>query len=1133
MAACFGAPKVLRTAQGQGRQGRGLAVAVPREVAGGAALLVVLEREVQAWRRGPAPQLLARGERGEESLAEDGRHVCARWCEARQTLVVLAERGVLFYYGLRDHAARGLEVYLKQAVDARPGAAAVVDFVCDGRTVLLLTAAGAVLKRSWQGEDRGALHPFPPTDADAGGGGGGDGPGGGFATLTYSKALGMLAAVTETGACGLLRAAADRSLKRVDFWRWVPLGGLEATHVAFNDLSNLLSVGTGGGSVLQFKLGGGEAELACVRRFSLEEWGQKDALGGVVGMDWSPDGRALAVIWESQSVHVWSLSGCKLMSLHDKAPTARRSRDARHSLSFEAARADADAAAGAGPGPGGGRHPCGLGSVCWSPDGNQLFASKVAHGGELLCFPFLSPLLHHTSRERRTAGEPGVNPISIMGPVLQVLVGSDRFLCVHGMDKQRKSEAPTLQQVIVPEAYLEDNWPIRHASLSDCGTLVAVAGTRGFAVYDARAQTWRLFGDVNQERGIQCRGMTWLGKAILIVNFTPARSSAREGAHELQIYDVDYLDRTSLLCTHPLVSKPDVMDCRGNHFLMLTQSQEMLRIDVLSFSRAPGGAALQVESRQELVIISAKTAPVLVSMALDGAYSDAGAPQAAVVLHADGELCLLDLDSGAEARIKRGIENFWLERIGSDWKYEGPAPAASAEPGQPAGGPQPPKPQELWIYGERGMHSIHLSNYGFKTPNGAAVAKEYSEVTDMGPELEFDSEVYPITVCEPLFSVIGIAQQFLKVDSTRRAMFQIQPKAQSILSALMRQQLRTDASLDNAVRLASSAQGHPHFAHSLEWLVFTLLNEDSARPDHEEAVLLERSIQVLQKFPEYLDVIVRVARKTDPSLWPTLIRYTGRPTSLFEEAMNNWSFKTASCFLVVVETIEGADIGQDCALRLLQKVLQVGHYHLTGELVRFLVRSARDMKYSPAHWEEAAQEDAQGGIFWYFFGYGATQTRKDPGQTREEVLKFAVHKLLSTHAAALLASKELTALASFMRNSGFDVIPLLASENQKLARLGSFGEAVAEVGEKLSMGNQQDLVNEADCELLLEAFREAGCTEWVVVLATLLDRAPLLLNLLLEDSALYSAYCAALAQMPQYKGLLNKIREGMYNADNA
>ena len=92
---------------------------------------------------------------------------------------------------------------------------------------------------------------------------------------------------------------------------------------------------------------------------------------------------------------------------------------------------------------------------------------------------------------------------------------------------------------------------------------------------------------------------------------------------------------------------------------------------------------------------------------------------------------------------------------------------------------------------------------------------------------------------------------------------------------------------------------------------------------------------------------------------------------------------------------------------------------------------------------------------------------------------------------------------------------------------------MAEVGEKLSMGNQQDLVNEADCELLLEAFREAGCTEWVVVLATLLDRAPLLLNLLLEDSALYSAYYAALAQMPQYKGLLAQLREGMYNADNA
>lgn len=44
-----------------------------------------------------------------------------------------------------------------------------------------------------------------------------------------------------------------------------------------------------------------------------------------------------------------------------------------------------------------------------------------------------------------------------------------------------------------------------HAAISQDRADVAVAGTRGLAVYSRRARRWRLFGDATQERGLRVR----------------------------------------------------------------------------------------------------------------------------------------------------------------------------------------------------------------------------------------------------------------------------------------------------------------------------------------------------------------------------------------------------------------------------------------------------------------------------------------------------------------------------------------------------------------------------------------------------------------------------------------------------
>lgn len=50
----------------------------------------------------------------------------------------------------------------------------------------------------------------------------------------------------------------------------------------------------------------------------------------------------------------------------------------------------------------------------------------------------------------------------------------------------------------VHPGYLASNAPLRHVSTSRAGTYVAVAGSRGLAVYSRPTNRWRLFGNIDQ-----------------------------------------------------------------------------------------------------------------------------------------------------------------------------------------------------------------------------------------------------------------------------------------------------------------------------------------------------------------------------------------------------------------------------------------------------------------------------------------------------------------------------------------------------------------------------------------------------------------------------------------------------------
>ncbi|CAN0154384.1 unnamed protein product, partial [Hapterophycus canaliculatus] len=74
--------------------------------------------------------------------------------------------------------------------------------------------------------------------------------------------------------------------------------------------------------------------------------------------------------------------------------------------------------------------------------------------------------------------------------------GSDRIALV---DSQPWSAQVLLWRVLpVHPGYLSSNAPLRHVSTSRAGTYVAVAGSKGLAVYSRPTNRWRLFGNIEQ-----------------------------------------------------------------------------------------------------------------------------------------------------------------------------------------------------------------------------------------------------------------------------------------------------------------------------------------------------------------------------------------------------------------------------------------------------------------------------------------------------------------------------------------------------------------------------------------------------------------------------------------------------------
>ncbi|AQK55964.1 Quinoprotein amine dehydrogenase beta chain-like [Zea mays] len=838
----------------------------------GRLLLAVCPASLHLWSAAQHRVRLARSDRSPESLATHGHNAHAAWSPDARTVAVLTSSFYLYVYKVQ-HSGKQLIVGGKQVpglclasisliitekVPLANGVAITSNFVCDSKSMLLGLSNGHVQVVSWNAEFSDsfklgcyvcssekptaavdALVFDPPSLRESSNARPAPCCTGNSSIVHVELSVKLRLLVALYSGCRIaLCTIGKKGLRqpgstRVE--RWLDTDDAMCTSVASEQ--QILAVGCSRGVVELYDLA---ENTRHIRTISLYDWGYSvEDTGPVACISWTPDNCALAVGWKFRGLTVWSVSGCRLMcTIRQTGSNSASSPMVKPSaLKFE-------------PLMGGTSH------IQWDDNGYKLFAVEESLSERVLAFSFA-----------KCCPNRGLSGTTYSH---QVLYGEDRILLVQPDD----ADELKILHLNVPISYISQNWPVLHVVASNDGMYLAVAGSHGLVLYDLRNKRWRFFGDVTQEQKIQCKGLLWMRKIVIVCNYVESSNT-----YELLFFPRYHLDYSSLLYRKQLLGRPIVMDVFQD-YILVTYSPFDVHIYhvVVSGELSPASnPVLKLSTLRELSIMSPKSPPV--SMRFIPEQNDKGAltedthgfsdllsqqPSRCLILRTNGELSVLDMDDGHEHTLTNSIELFWVtcsqfEEKGSLIK------------------------EVSWLdYGHRGMQVWY--------PSHGADRFKQEDFLQLDPELEFDREVYPLGLLPNVGVVVGVSQR-MSFSTAEFPCFEPSPQAQTILHCLLRHLLQRDK-IEEALLLANLSAEKPHFSHCLEWLLFTVFDADISRPsasknqasqkvDSPKKSLLEKTCDLLRNFPEYMDVVVSVARKTDGRHWADLFSAAGRSTEFW------------------------------------------------------------------------------------------------------------------------------------------------------------------------------------------------------------------------------------------------------------
>ncbi|KAI9028097.1 RIC1-domain-containing protein [Phycomyces nitens] len=765
--------------------------------------------------------------------------------------------------------------------------------------------------------------------------------------------------------------------------------GEEATCFAINAKFSLIAVGTKSGSIRVYSAHNYMSPPEYSHTLELPSggtgtWGPNHSKAStrdsVQSLAWTSDGYALSAGYVDRGLAIWSVYGALLSSMSEVEEMFGERQNNPQITNRYSHLQDT--------------YINGVYSMFWGPGNHQLFVldtwglkdkestkdGSVCDDIHLFSLPFSKlaiTSLHNADNARRG-----------------LLQADDRLLLYNSGGDYQENNTTTIDpdavawtHILYPTMYITDHWPIRCSSVSRDGKYIAIAGKRGLAHYNTTSGRWKMFGNQQQEKSFLVRGgLAWYKHVLVAACEVPLHHG---NIYEIRLYSRDSnLDNAYILHTEVIHHIPNYITICGN-FLLVYTSDNILNIYSIFIGSDVPPTMGNLNPTANLARIKLSR-----QISLDGIITNASRVRgislfnpnlgdqlntledvitANIIFLVDGKTFMMcpsvedDQDDGIQNQyeihmLSEKTEYYWIGRksvanlLTSLWVVNGKGvklftnllrgeDCGFSTFGKDIYESEPSTPTTPGLFTTRGYAGRPFS-LGYRigpepdSPSASVNMEGFSQWRT--GNLKFaDSDAihipldfYPHSVLLEKGIIVGIEQNMVYKDLLGFMVYKITAKTHLFIHHILRHLLKRDLEED-AVVFARVYEKLVYFSHALEILLHTVLEEESGQSLGEEAIL-PLVIKFLDQFPHALDVIVSCARKTEVALWDHLFSAVGKPKDLFEFCLEDGRLRTATSYLIILQTMQPLAVGGKDTIRLLQKAIDVDDYELCKELVRFL-----------------------------------------------------------------------------------------------------------------------------------------------------------------------------------------------------